>query len=252
MIIKLLLVFVLLLEIQTALASDDQQLQRRRAFDIPLPQMTYHTDSSSNSFEIFVVFDGSREGWGISTGNDRYVKDTRKIRMDHTYRELPSQVTFISNFEAGVLAEVCGRFATTLLMLEKDLKSKHWDKCLFLDAYLPNFLKRFHYLICAAEASPDALPKVTRINDTLFECSENSLKSDRRIQQWQSDTSHTVKLRIASKEFAYQLNKWKNNVLLSQERDLWDNKTDGLFTVYELFVRLYFNLPQKKVVSQLR
>jgi hypothetical protein len=246
-IIKLLFVFILLLEIGTTFASDDQQLQKRRPFDIPLPQMTYQTGSGINSFEIFIVFDGSREGWGIGTGNDRYVKDTRKIRMDHTYRELPSQVTFISNFEAGVLSEVCDRFAETLLMLEKDLKSKHWDKCLFMDAYLPNFLKRFHYLICAAEASLDALPKVTRINDTLFECSENSLKSDLRIQQWRADTNHCVKLRIASKEFAYQLHKWKSNVLMNPERDLWDNETDDLFAVYELFVRLYFNLPQKKV-----
>lgn len=247
MIIKILLVFVLLFEIQIPLAGEYQQLQRRKPFDIPLPQMTYLTDSATSSFEIFVVFDGAREGWGISTGSDRYVKDTRKVRMDHTYRELPSQVTFISNFEAGVLAKVSERLAQTLILLEKDLKSKRWDKCLFLDAYLPNFLKRYHYLICAAEASPDALPRVTRINDTLFDCSENSLKSDQRIQIWRSDTSHCVKLRIASKELAYQLNKWKNNVLMNPDRDLWDNKTEDLFTVYELFVRLYFNLPQKKV-----
>ncbi|HEX2955966.1 MAG TPA: hypothetical protein VHO70_04015 [Chitinispirillaceae bacterium] len=247
MIDKLLLFFILLLEIQVTFASNDEQLQKRKPFDIPLPHMTYLTDSVTSSFEIFVAFNESREGWGISTGSDRYVKDTRKVRMDHTYRELPSQVTFISNFEAGVLAEVCGRFAETLLMLERDLKSKHWDKCLFMDAYLPNFLKRFHYLICAAQSSLDALPKVTRINDTLFECSENSLQSDRRIELWQSDSGHCVKLRIAAKEFAYQLNKWKKDVLLNPERDLWDNKTDDLFSVYELFIRLYFNLPQKKL-----
>jgi hypothetical protein len=100
--------------------------------------------------------------------------------------------------------------------------------------------------MCAALANREALPSVTRINDTLFECSEKSFKSDKRINVWKADSSHYIKLRIASKELAFQLNKWRTNILLNPERDLWDNKSDDLITVYELFVRLYFNLPQKR------
>jgi hypothetical protein len=218
------------------------ELQKRKAFAIPLPHLTYSTDSASASFEVFVAYEGSREGWGIATGNDRYVKDSRKIRMDHIYRELPSQVMFISNFEAGVLSDVCSRFSETLLILEKDLRTGHWDKCLFFDAYFPNFLKRFYYLYCAAQANVDALPVVARISDTLYECSEKSLKSDKRVAVWKNDSAHCMKLRIASKELSYQLLLWKKNVLLNPERDLWDNKTSELTTVYELFVNLYFNL----------
>jgi hypothetical protein len=232
--------------VQIPQADENNQLQKRKPFNIPLPHMTYMYDSAKTSFEIFVAYEGSREGWGIGSGNDRYVKDTRKLRMDHTYRELPSQAMFISTFEAGVLADVCNRFSETLLMFEKDLKSKRWEKCLFLDAYLPNFLRRFSILMCAGLANRDALPLVTRIDDTLFECSEKSFKSDKRINIWRADSSHYMKLRIASKELAYQLNRWRTNVLLNTERDLWDNKSDDLISMYELFVRLYFNLPQKR------
>jgi hypothetical protein len=226
-------------------ANDESQLQRRKPFYIPLPHLTYLSDSGGASFEVFVAYEGSRDGWGISTGNDRYVKDSRKMRLDHTYRELPSQAMFISNFEAGVIAEVCDRLSETLIIFEKELKGKRWDKCLFFDAYFPNFLKRFHYLVCAALASEEALPVVTRIDDTLFECSENSIKSDRRVDVWKTDSSKCMKLRIATKEFAFQLNKWRSGELLNAERDPWENKTGELFTVYELFVRLYFNLPQQ-------
>jgi hypothetical protein len=232
--------------VQIPQADDNNQLQKRKPFNIPLPHLTYMYDSAKTSFEIFVAYEGSREGWGVGSGNDRYVKDSRKLRMDHTYRELPSQAMFISAFEAGVLADVCNRFAETLLLFEKDLKSKRWEKCLFLDAYFPNFLRRFNILMCAALANREALPSVTRINDTLFECSEKSFKSDKRINVWKADSSHYIKLRIASKELAFQLNKWRTNILLNPERDLWDNKSDDLITVYELFVRLYFNLPQKR------
>jgi hypothetical protein len=227
-------------------ASNDSELQKRKPYDISLPHLTYLTDSESGSFEVFVAYEGSRDGWGIGTGNDRYVKDSKKMRLDHTYRELPSQAMFISNFEASVLADVCKMLSEVLVDFEKDLKSKRWDKCLFLDAYFPNFLKRFHYLLSAALASEDVLPPVTKINDTLFDCSENSVKSDRRINVWKSDSSKCMKLRIATKEFTYLLNKWRSDVLLNTERDPWENKTEELFSVYELFVQLYFNLPQQR------
>lgn len=226
-------------------ASNDFELQKRKPYDISLPYLTYLTDSESGSFEVFVAHEGSREGWGIGTGNDRYVKDSKKMRLDHTYRELPSQAIFISNFEASVLADVCKMLSEVLVDFEKDLKSKRWDKCLFLDAYFPNFLKRFHYLLSAALASDDALPAVTKVNDTLFDCSENSIKSDRRINVWKSDSSKYIKLRIVTKEFTYLLNKWRSDVLLNAQRDPWENKTEKLFSVYELFIQLYFNLPQQ-------
>jgi hypothetical protein len=218
---------------------------KRKPFSLVLPHMSYSYDHLTKNIEIFVAYEGSQEGWGIASGSDRYVKDTKKIRMDNIYRELPSQTAFISTFEAGVIAEVCNRMAETVLIFEKDLKQEHWDRCLFLDAYFPNFMKRFYYLYCAACASFEVLPQVTKIEDTLFEVSEKSLKSDRRVAAWRSDTSHAVKLRIAAKELAFQLQAWRKDVLLSPERDFWDNKDHKLVEVYELFVRLYFNLPQK-------
>ena len=116
----------------------------------------------------------------------------------------------------------------------------------FLIRIFRNFLKRFYYLYRAALGGAAVLPAVCQINDTLFESSENSLKSDQRVNTWSSDANKVLKLRIASKELAHQLEVWRSDVLLNAERDPWDNETGELVNVYELFVRLYFNLPPRK------
>ena len=220
-------------------------LGKRKAFSIPLAFMTHQLDADGNIIEVFVTFDNSPEGWAISPGDDRYVKDTRKLRMDHTYREMPRQEYLLSPFEADVLNRVCETLVETLEDFEKDLKNERWDKCLYLDSYFPVFMKNFYYLFCAARNSLQALPAITNIADTLFENSIQSEISDKRIDVWRGNPNHLMKLRIAAKELLYQTEIYRKKELANPKRDAWEDNSKPFIETYQLFVRLYFNLPAK-------
>jgi hypothetical protein len=231
-------------------SSPEYTPQKRRPFHIPLPLITLLFDGDNSFEEAFVTFGGSGEGWAIGTVTDRYVKDTKKERVDHFYREMVTGSYYLSPFEAGVLERVSKKFEETLIIYEKDLKNGNWDRLLYLDGYFPSYFRGFFYLYCAAHNSFSALPKVTRISDTLYEESINSYKTDQRVQIWQDNPEHVVKLRIATKELLYQMKEWRTKSLDVTELDLRHDKSKKFRETYELFIRLYFNLPPASVIRK--
>jgi hypothetical protein len=227
------------------ICQSDAEVEKRRPFQVPLAIITPAFNSDGKLEEVFVTFEGQHEGWAVSFADDRYVKDTKRIRIDHTYKETPTQYYLISPFEAEVLNRVCLSWEETLKIFEHQLKNNDWGRCLYLDAYFPPFLKGFYYLYCSSKSSFSVLPQITNINDSLFENSFNSMKSDNRIAAWRSNNEHIIKLRIAAKELDYQIEKWRKTDLDNPSRDAWEDHSKEFINSFELFVRLYFNLPPK-------
>ncbi len=242
MTLRKIIVFSLVLLYASAVRGE-VQLQKRRSFSIPLPLVTILWDENRNFIEAFVAFEGSSEGWAIGPVDDRYVKDTRRERVDHFYRERPMSAHYVSPFEAKLLERVCKKFEETLIIYEKELKNRRWDRLLYLDGHFSPFFRGFFYLYCGAHNSLSALPKVTRIADSLYEESTLSLKSDRRILTWRENPEHVIKLRIAAKELAFQMKQWRIRVLTIPEIDLRQDKSKKFREAHELFIRLYYNLP---------
>jgi hypothetical protein len=211
-------------------------------YNVPLAFMTNSLDNKGNISEVFITFGESHEGCGISPGDDRYMKDSRRLRLDHIFRESFGQSQLLSPFEATVIDRVCKTFIETLEIFEKDLKGEKWAKCMYLDSYLSSFLKSFNYLLCAARESDDLLPAVTRIDDTLYDDKICSLKSHARIKSWQQDSSYIIKLRILSKELSYQITLWRKKELGNSKRDALEDCSGDVAKTLELFVRCYYIL----------
>jgi hypothetical protein len=237
--------FAWLLLLSTVLPSFSAQL--RKQFDIPLPFLTVAVDSKGNFQEVFLTYGSVHEGWAVADIDDRYVKDTRKLRLDHFYREVPTQAHLLSPFEVEIMNRVCESFCATLLIFDQDLQFRRWDKVSYLDIYLPVFLKGFYWLFTAAKNSRTALPRITDIDTSLYDQSEVKVpRSDARVAIWQKNPDHVIKLRIAAKELTFQIKKWQKKDLNLKKRDPWDDNSAGFVQMYELFFRLYFNIPPGK------
>lgn len=218
------------------------QTEKRKAYSVPLPFITASFRDGMID-EVFVSFKDSDEGWAIAPGNDRYVKDNRKVRLDHIYRESVLQTRLLSNFEASLLNKVCESFSETLKIFEKDLNNSRWDRLLYLDYWMPVFIKNFYYLFSVARNSDDLLPEVICVADSLFDTSPNSSKSDKRVLFWREHSEHILKLRITTKELIYQIEMWQQKELANSQRDILTDHSERFIQSLELFTRLYFNLP---------
>ncbi len=218
------------------------QAEKRKEFSVPLPLITASFRDGLIE-EVFVSFEDSNEGWAIAPGNDRYVKDDRKIRLDHTYRESVTQTRLLSNFEASLLSRVCESFSKTLKIFEKDLNSSRWGRCLYLDYWMPVFIRNFYFLFSVARNSDNLLPEVICVADSLYDTSPNSTISDMRIDYWRKNPDHVLKLRIAAKELIFQIKAWQQKELANPQRDVLADHSKEFIQALELFTRLYFNLP---------
>ena len=230
--------------------SFTEEPEKRRPFTIPLPLVTVLYDENNQFVEAFVTFNNTSEGWAIGMVDDRYVKDTRRERVDHFYRERVNSAYRISSFEAGVLERVGKKFEESLLLYERYLKGERWGRLLYLDSYYPSFFRSFFYLYCGAHNSMSALPKVTRVADSLYEESTVSPLSDRRISTWRANPEQVMKLRIAAKELAFQMKNWRQKVIRNPELDFRQDRSKAFRESYELFIRLYFNLPPASVIKK--
>jgi len=224
-------------------AQEAEELGQRSEFDIPLIQMTLAGDENDGPFKrVRVAIDGTKEYAIITNMHDTHVKNTRNGTQKTVYQEAPDRAFIISEFEGKQLSRVVRSFIQTLDIFEKDLGRLRWDRCLYLDAFLPRFLQRFYYLVCAARNSTNAMPRFARIPDSEFEVSLNSPLSDKRIRQWQEEKDYLIKLRILSKELAYQLERWDQKELAAPKRNLDVAYSAKAEEAYGLFVRMYFNL----------
>jgi len=219
--------------------------QQRKEFNVPLPFLSVAFDNAENFQEVFITYGSIHEGWAIGDIDDRYVKDTRRLRLDHLHKELPRQAYMLSPFEVEVLDRVCNSFYSALSTFENDLRDRKWDRVAYIDMYFPVVFRGFYWLFTAAKNNREALPKVTDIDTTFFDNSLSTVpRSDARIGTWQKNPEHVIKLRIAAKELQFQIKKWQKADLNLGKRDPWEDNSLDLVQTYELFIRLYFNLPK--------
>lgn len=218
------------------------QPEKRKSFDVPLAMLSTTFSKEGLVEEVFVSFDSYSEGWAITPGNDRYIKDNRRERVEHIFREPVMQTTLLSSFEASILDKVCSSFRETLKIFEKDLKSARLDRCRYLDYWMPVFIKNFYYLYSAARNSDNVMLSVLSIPDSLFDTNPYSVKTDERIRKWYQDPEHVVKLRITTHELIYQIEQWQKKELTNPDRDVLMDYSKECMQTLELFTKLYFNL----------
>jgi hypothetical protein len=224
-------------------ATFAQDLMKRSAFNVPLQKMTLGFDGEGGQFrQVRVMVDGPKEYAVITRLHDMYVKNTRMGTENTHYRESPDRAFVISEFEAKQVNKAVNSFIQTLGLFGRDLKRRRWDRCRYLDAHLPRFLERFYHLVCAARNSPHAFPRVAGIADDEYDISFNSPKTDRRVMMWLEESDYTTRLRIISKELAFQLRRWQKRELDNPKRNVHVAYSAKAEEAYELFVRMYFNL----------
>lgn len=218
-------------------------LEEREPILIPLPHLFVRFDQRTRNLdEVFISYGSEKEGWAIANFDDRYTKYTNKRQIDHVYKEHDNIAYLLSDFEAQQLNKICESFVYTLTLFDRNLQRQRWDRLLYLDGYFPAFFQGFYYVMQAARSSKDFLPPVTCIADSLFDKSVNSPKSDRRIQYWRKNPAHLTKLRIVTKELIFQTCQWQDKELNNPERNGYLNSNIKFKEIYELFIRLYFNL----------
>lgn len=167
------------------------------------------------------------------------------------FREDPERAYQISDFEAKILDKVTRTFIAALDQFEDNLHRGRWGRCLYLDAYLPRFLKGFYYLYCASRNSVDAMPVSARVADSLYEVSLSSLSSDARINQWRQN-DNAIKLRIVTKELIFQLESWQKKEVGNPKRDPEMTTGRELENAFALFVRSYFNTRPASTAAKIR
>jgi len=222
----------------------DVQLKKRTPCPIPLAKLSLAFEENSTVLKrVRVIYEGSTDQIVITPFNDEFVKHTRMGRETTVHREPWQTAWIISEFEGEHLFEVTETLIEMLEILERELKRNRFDKCLYIDSYLPRFLRGYYYLCDAVTNHNEPLPHVTRVPESAYDVSLQSPKSDKRVGLWQEKSQHVMKLRITTKELAYQLEEWvktekrrKNN----QDILFFNN---NLRKAYSLFIRIYFNLP---------
>lgn len=228
----------------TAGSDSTITLHPRTEFSVDLAKISLSYNKNSGSIErARITFDNTPDQVLITATDDSYIKNTRHGTEKTIYREVPEKACYLTDFEAKQINRVCKTFTPILEEFEKDLKNENWGKCLYLDAYLPRFLRGFYALICLSRNTPEDINKNIRIPENEFDVSLNSPKSDARIDHWRSTPDHVVKLRIAAKELAYQIKLWQKRELQNDNRNPELSFSRKFESAFSLFVRIYFNIP---------
>jgi hypothetical protein len=218
-------------------------LEKRQEFSIPLAKISIGTDSLTGKYiraKIFYL--DEKEHSIISGDNDILVKTTSKGTEKTLYREEASRAFLISEFEAHELGKTCKGFIQTLEILEHDLKDAKYEKIRYLDGFFPKFLKSFKILLLLTKNENDCRQINNLLPDTAFDVSINSPKTDSRVLIWQSQKDYILKLRIVTKELAYQLKMWESKELSSKNQiDMM--KCAEVEEILDLFIKVYFNFP---------
>lgn len=217
-------------------------LEEREEFAIPLAIVVAYFDSNTEKLnEVLIKYRDDMEGWTISFGDDRYIKDSRNKTKEHRHIERPASATSLSPFEAEQIAKVLGTFEKTLEILESDLEKKRWAKCRYLDGRMGLFLHSFYHLLSAATASYENVSPNADVPKSLFEDSFYSELSDKRIMKWQENNEHIVKLRISIRELIFQSKKWREEHLEDAVLNVDKRSMINFVKAYTLFIELYFN-----------
>jgi len=220
-----------------------QVITERDKYKLELPHISVTFDDYGRAAEeVKIDYEGLSRHYAIITPlHDNWVENTRKGIKREIYRESPTFAYHTSDFEAAQLLEVTDGFKETLKDFEKNLKRKDFEKCLYLDGYFPRFLRGFYYLCASVRNSPAVLPREGRVDERDYEPGLASPLSVKRIDQWRSQKDHIIKLRMATRELIFQIERWQDKDLDNRQR-----KDSGFFDTkfrdaYALFIQIYFN-----------
>lgn len=236
-ILKLLLILILPYTVY------NQKIGKRSSYSIPLISLGVSTDKNNLDYKkIRIEINNTKEYAIITRLNDYHYKVKRNNTEKTTYAERLKSPFTLTNFEVQQVNRVIKSFIATLETFEHDLQKKRWDKCLYLDAFLPRFLKGFYYFSCTAFNSNETLPPSAKVSDEMYDVSLRSKKSERRVRKWLDKKDHVIKLRIATRELIYQLKHWQKKELNVPKRKVGIEYNKNLRESYNLFIKAYFNL----------
>ena len=233
------LLFSLLLTATISVFSEGekgQKLGERIPYSIPLLKLSV----MDNNTAVRISRPGNDDYVIISSLSDVYVKNSRSKTSKITYRESPDKAYYLTDFEAHQLLLVCKSFVETLEEFEKHLQNGRWGQCLYLDAFLPKFIRGFYLLLGASRNATEGYSKIVRRFEKEFDVSLNSPRSDARVAAWRSTPEGVVKLRIVTKELIYQLKTWERRELTNSKRNPEIILSLKCEEALDLFVRIYF------------
>jgi hypothetical protein len=218
--------------------NNSNVLSDRIPYPIALVKLSILDDNTA----VRISHTGSEDYVVIAELNDISVKNSRTKIDKFTYRESLEKAYYLSNFEAQQLQIVNKSLISTLETFEKHLQTGKWGHCLYLDAFLPKFLRGYYLLIGVARNNTRRYLKATRIFDGKYDVSLNSPLSDERLADWRKSPDGIVKLRIATKELIYQLRQWEKRELTDINRNPEIPLSAKCEEALDLFVRIYFGI----------
>jgi len=222
--------------------SGVRAVEKRDAFAIPLAVLTPSGQGKNGPFgEVIISYGGNNEVWAVGEFSDRYHKMTQRYVDDRIYQEYANSAGFLTEFEADQLNKVTRSFIRTLATFERMLQKEQWERCRYLDAYMPSFLNGFYYLVGVARNYDDIFPAEALIPKRMFDNTFSSALTDERVARWIADHDHVVKMRILCKELAGQLREWQEKELTNRDRRPFAYDLGKLGATFTLFSRAYTN-----------
>jgi hypothetical protein len=208
---------------------------------LPIPDLLVKFDPARQAIdEVFINYNSAGEGWAIANFEERYVRESKTRSLEKLYKELPTQASLLSSYEVLLINRICTDLSKTLAILDRTLLKEKWDFCAEIDFELVPFMYGFYYLLASAHCEQATLPAAIRIAPEQFDATLPSIKTDTRVNQWQTQPEHILKLRIAIKELIYQIEEWQKSELANPERNAMEDRSQGFLQAYALFIQLYF------------
>jgi hypothetical protein len=217
--------------------KNNSNLAERTPYSIPLVKLSLMKDRTairiSKNDDDYAI---------IGLLDDVIIKNTKDKKTTVTFREFSNQAHYLSDFEARYLIIVSQSLVAALEELERNLQQKKWGQCLYLDAFLPKFLRNFYMLIGITQNNVFKYSDIICTFEQKFDISLSSPRSDERISLFKNDNDRLLKLRIASKEVAYQLRLWEKKELSNTNRNLEISLSTKVEESLEFFIKIYFGI----------
>jgi len=233
---ELVVAFLILNQSGYAKEASAPRLSERMPYSIPLVKLTI----MENNTAVKISRPGSEDFAVIANLDDQSVKNGRYQTEKIKYTEVPDKAYYLTEFEARQLLLTTKSFIETLDEFEKNLQNGRWGQCLYLDAFLPKFIRGFYLLLGASRNSTESYLKKVKLFETAFDVSLNSPLSDERVETWRRNAEGVIKLRIVTKELVYQLKMWEKRELSNPNRNPEISMNMKCEEALDLFVCIYF------------